>query len=213
MPLRKNTTTSEPRVVVFIDEANVYHDARRAFHAAGSPAPCGQVKPMRYAELIASRQPLGSAGDRRLTEARVYTGRPSQKHDPGSYAAHRRQIDAWEKAGVTVKTRTLRYPQDWPTVRPRQKGVDVQIAIDMVLMAVNRELDVAILASTDTDLRPAVEALHALPAEIRPVVEVAAWKRGGFAKRLNLPNVHVWCHYLEEQDYRAVADHRDYNVP
>jgi len=41
----------------------------------------------------------------------------------------------------------------------REKGVDVQIAVDMVKMAFRGELEKAILASSDSDLQPAVKAL------------------------------------------------------
>ena len=41
----------------------------------------------------------------------------------------------------------------------REKGVDVQIAIDMVKTAFKDELKIAILASSDSDLQPAVKEL------------------------------------------------------
>lgn len=42
-------------------------------------------------------------------------------------------------------------------VRPREKGVDVKIAIDMVVGAIDDLFDTAILVSSDTDLIPAVK--------------------------------------------------------
>lgn len=41
----------------------------------------------------------------------------------------------------------------------REKGVDVQIAIDMVKTAFRNELETAILASSDSDLQPAIKEL------------------------------------------------------
>jgi len=41
----------------------------------------------------------------------------------------------------------------------REKGVDVQIAVDMVKMAYEGELKTAIIASSDSDLQPAITVL------------------------------------------------------
>jgi len=38
----------------------------------------------------------------------------------------------------------------------REKGVDVKIAVDLVSLAADKELDTAILCSSDSDLQPAV---------------------------------------------------------
>lgn len=199
------------RLVVFIDEANVFEDAKRAFTAT-RPAMTGRIKPWKYGMLLADRQPHGSSKPRRLTEVRVYAGQPSASKDPGSYSAHRRQVSNWQKAGATVVARPLRYPREWPNARPEQKGVDVQIAIDIVVMAIRREYDVAILASADTDLRPALEACQRLP-EGCPTLEVAAWRAdGGYANRLTLPGrQHLWCHFLSQEDYVNVEDRTRYS--
>lgn len=42
----------------------------------------------------------------------------------------------------------------------REKGVDVKIAIDMVSKACDKDIDTAILCSSDSDLQPAVEELR-----------------------------------------------------
>lgn len=44
----------------------------------------------------------------------------------------------------------------------REKGVDVKIAVDMVSLSHKKLLDCAILASSDSDLQPAVSELHEL---------------------------------------------------
>jgi uncharacterized LabA/DUF88 family protein len=207
----RDTTESADRVIVFMDEANVYNDARRCFHNFGGPSSHGRVKPMRYGMLLASRQPLGTERPRELKEVRVYTGTPSSSKESAGYAVQRRRTAAWANKGATVITRPLRYPQNWPNERPAQKGIDVQIALDVVTMGLRGDYDVAILASTDTDLRPALEAICELSLENPPVIEVAAWRKGTYAKRLDIEGAHVWCHYLEETDYESVRDRRDYS--
>lgn len=199
-------------VVVFIDAQNLYNDARRAFCRRTDPAAYGQVDPMRLGRLLAAKHPLGADEPRDLKDVRIYRGRPDSTKQPKTYGAHMRQCAAWEKAGAIVIPRPLRYPHTWPDDPPEEKGIDVQIALDMVTMAINDELDVALLASTDTDLGPALEAFFLLPLDPSKTVEAAAWRTSGFRKALRLPNRHVWCHFLEEEDYRSVCDRRDYNV-
>lgn len=199
------------RVVVFVDEANVFMDARRAF-GMNDPKIPGRFNPMRFGRLLVDREPLGEHGPRELYEVRVYTGTPSSEKDSESYAAHRRQVAAWRRDGATVIARPLRYPREWPKERAQQKGVDVHLALDIVVMAIRGEYDVAIVASADTDLRPALEACRRLP-EGCPVLEVAAWRaEGGYANRLTVPKAHLWCHYLDRGDYLTVADYTNYNA-
>jgi uncharacterized LabA/DUF88 family protein len=208
-------TTDDPeeevdRVVVFIDEANVFNDALRAFgfHDAAIP---GRIEPVRYGNLLIGREPPHAERKRVLHQVRVYCGRPNPSHDPKSYAAHRRQVAHWKRDGAKVIARDLRYGSNWPNERPQQKGVDVQLAIDMVTMAIREEYDVGILASCDTDLRPAIEACALLPAG-GPVIEVCAWQGTGYASRLRVKGMDVWCHYLERGDYLTVADYKDYTA-
>jgi hypothetical protein len=187
-------------------------DARRAFCVRPYSGWDGQIDPRRYASLLVSRQPLGTSGERTLSGIRVYRGRPHSEKDPRTHAAHMRQTAAWEKSGVTVITRDLRYPRDFPKTRAEEKGIDVALAIDAVMMAVRGELDVAIIASTDTDQRPVLEAFHALPREPRPTVETAAWTTPTFSKKLSVRGIHVWWHRLDDAVYRRVRDGRDYNI-
>jgi hypothetical protein len=59
----------------------------------------------------------------------------------------------WKQSPKTeVKTRTLRYPGDWPKTREEEKGIDVALAVDFAMMATRGEFDIGIIMSTDTDL-------------------------------------------------------------
>ncbi len=206
------TEESLQEIVVFIDYQNLYNDARRAFAKSYDPASFGQINPIKLANLLASRQPLGVSERRTLKEVRAYRGRPDSTKEPKTYGAHMRQSASWEKAGVNLIHRPLRYPHNGPQSRPEEKGIDVQIAIDIVTMAINAEFDVAILVSTDTDLKPALEAFGILPFGDERIIEVAAYKSPIFKKALRLPDRPIWCHFIEEDEYRSVRDKRDYNI-
>jgi uncharacterized LabA/DUF88 family protein len=194
------------RIVVFLDWQNVYRGARSAFHNNRGPVQLGNVHPMRLGERLAQAR-----SGRELTEVRVYRGQPDSTKDPKSYGANRRQQAAWERTGAKVIQRSLRYPMNWPDERAEEKGVDAALAVDFVMMAVARTYDVGILMSTDTDLKPALEAVASLKGG--PVCEVAAWKEYGRpARQLRVPGVDLWCHYLYLADYKLLADGRDYTI-
>ncbi len=165
------------RLVLFIDAQNMYEGARETFFNDTGFHALGQFNPVKLGQLISKKKPFGQEGeDRTFTEVRVYSGRPNPSKDPKTYGAHRRQTAAWEKQGVTVKTRALRYPYDWPKSKAEEKGVDVALAVDFVVMAVEGKYDIGVIASTDTDLLAAIEYVISRP---NVTVEVAAWRDGG----------------------------------
>ena len=105
--------------------------------------------------------------------------------------------------------RPLRYPYGWPREKAQEKGVDVELAVDFISMAIRREYDVGILFSTDTDLRPALEAVFSLRPG--PWCEVAAWRQpAGYSPRLTIRANLPWCHWLSDQDFQSVADRTNY---
>jgi hypothetical protein len=55
-------------------------------------------------------------------------------------------------------------------VREEEKGIDVALAIDFVTMAVRGEYDVGVIMSTDTDLKPALEAVAQMRGSPYPEV-------------------------------------------
>jgi uncharacterized LabA/DUF88 family protein len=199
-------------VVVFIDYMNLYNDARRAFHDVNlDPHVCGQINPIKFGNLLVSRIPHGRTQPRELKEVRLYRGRPDATKEPDAYGAHMRQVAKWEAAGVNVLHHPLRYPSDWPKTKQEEKGIDVQLAIDVVTMALNKEYDVGIIASTDTDQRPTLKAFSVLPFEHEVLIEVCAYKSSVFKKKLSVSGQSIWCHMIEEPDYRNVRDNNDYN--
>lgn len=197
------------RVVLFLDYQNVYHRARDTFSSPSAAAGEGQIDPLALGHLLARRVPGG-----RLVEVRVYRGRPSRRRDARSYAAYRRQTATQVNIGlglVSVISRDLRYPPDWPTRAAQEKGIDVALAVDFVRMAARRDYDVGILFSSDTDLVPALGAVVALRPDDPVSCEVAAWAApGGRPRSLSVRGARIRRHLLSEADYHAVADPTDY---
>src|SRR6266516_16387 len=197
------------RTVLFLDYQNVYKGARETFHERWEASLYGQIDPMKLGRLLVERNP-GRDG-RQLTGVHIYRGQPDSSKDPKGYGANLRQCATWERAGANVITRTLRYPAGWPAEKAEEKGIDVALAMDFHAMAVGGEYDVGILMSTDTDLKPALEAVIALGGSPFPRCEVAAWSSPDrHCRRLSIQKAKLWCHWLGLDDYRAVADPTDY---
>lgn len=197
------------RVVLFVDAQNFYHGARSAFFAPSDSHVFGQFKPIELGQLICSRPPPGLT--RSLHQVRIYTGRPESTKEPRTYAAHMKQCTAWSKAGAAIISRTLRYPPDWPNGKAEEKGIDVALAIDFVALAIDGEYDVGIIASTDSDLKPALEYVHN-KFSASPRAEVTNWRSPQSPRRLSIPGARIWCHWLDRNDYNQVADLTDYNL-
>lgn len=114
-------------------------------------------------------------------------------------------------AETVVVTRTLRYPRNWPNAKPEEKGIDVALAVDYVMMAVRGQYDVGIILSADTDLKPALEAVAAMDGDPYPRAEVAAWSSAySYSRRLSIPHHKLWCHWLDDAAYGACRDVTNY---
>lgn len=209
------------RVRVFIDYQNVYHRARGAFGSDDDPPHCGNVKPLRLAALV---NHLGQSEDpdRTLTQVRVYRGEPTKKSHAKVQSAFQRQVEAWKRDAtddlLVVRTRPLRYepiefdrygkPTRWG--RAEEKGIDVMIALDLVLGAQRNEYDTAVLISGDTDLVPAID--EALKFNKR--IENAVWQPdGGRARPLSASgSTNIWAHRLTRTHFNSVFDDIDYAI-
>jgi len=201
-------------VVVFLDSQNVYKGAREAFCGYGAPHWEGQVHPLALGQLIAADSPY----ERQLHQVRVYRGQPDATRDPRGYAANARQVAAWRQSPmVDVTMRTLRYPYGWPNShqageKPQEKGIDVALAIDFVSMAVAGDFGVGVLMSTDTDLKPALEAVARLTPTQGVRAEVASWSSAaGHSRRLSISSRRLYCHWLGKDTYDQIADTTNYS--
>jgi uncharacterized LabA/DUF88 family protein len=147
---------------------------------------------------------------RYLKQARVYIGRPDASKEPKTYSAHMKQCVAWQKAGVEVVHRALRYPPTWPNLKAEEKGIDVALAIDFVAMAIDGEYEMGVIASTDSDLKPALEYVQN-KCKSKCRVQAAAWISPRTSSTLYTAGSTLWCHRLDKTDYDSVADLTDYN--
>ena len=173
------------------------------------------MRPLRLGLLL---KQLGEKVDpaRELTAVNVYRGRPGPKSGPQAQAGSARQFAAWKSQSlVTVRSRPLRYqPTAWSVGRPaawraEEKGIDVMMALDIVIGARDDAYDVAVVVSADTDLAPAIEV--ALDAGKR--VETAMWWSPEHPhRRMKVPGRRLWNHALDFSRFAHVRDNTDYTA-
>jgi hypothetical protein len=199
------------RVAVFIDYQNCYNAARETFFSPLDPPNLGGIDPTKLANVMAAQGP----GPYQLDYVGVYCGIAERRKDLKTFQARTKQIAVWRGAGVSVFARPLRYPFGWTlggNIKAEEKGIDVKLSIDAVMMAVSNLYDVAIVASADSDLVPVAEALLELKAkEHGPSVEGIAWRGAGYQKKLGLGGK-ATITYCWITDYASVEDSTDYNV-
>ncbi len=196
------------RVAVFLDYQNVHLTAHSLFATYGIRPETSLVHPLRVAECITEKRRIESE----LVSVRVFRGRPNPEHHPVPTAANDAQSAAWQRdPRATVARRDLNY-RGWPDHPPREKGVDVALAINLVESAMLGEYDAAVVFTSDTDLLPAIDMAF---RRTQPRIEIACWAGG---KPLWFPEALAqeprrylpYCHFLNEADFQAARDHTDY---
>ncbi len=154
------------RVAVFIDGSNFYHALKTAFSKTA-------LKFDQLALALTNRLP-----DRRLLRVYYYNAAYDQGTDPPEYKRQQRFFNALRRTPYLTLClgRLERRAIDWSGLqtderndlervlgRPlpertyAEKGVDVQLAVDMVKLAVANTYDVAVIVSGDGDFAAAVE--------------------------------------------------------
>lgn len=207
VPTATNAAEKPLSVLVLIDWQNTYMCAREAFGAKDSYTD-GQVDPMKLGKGLAGA--TDTTGQRReLRQIRVYRGKPDNAREPVAYGAWRRQTALWENRGADkfkLCTRDLKYDEH---SKPREKGIDVWLAIDLVRAACHHTADRVVVVSTDTDLVPAL--LLAIEERGPEFVEVAGWVGSAeAASLLRVPGYRIAHRELFEGAYDKLADPTDY---
>ncbi len=157
--------TAPERVMIFIDGSNVYHSLRANFGRRNIDI--GQ-----FCQKILGR--------RRLIRTYYYNAEVGRKEEPERYE---RQQQFFRDLGLVPYTE-LRLGRlvyhNWPSVAPYEKGVDVQLATDMLTHNFKDNYDVAILVAGDNDFAGALQAVK----DNGKHVEVALFGKEGSSLQL-----------------------------
>ena len=146
------------RVVRFVDGQNLFYAAKNAF---GHRHPKYDVRAL-SAGLCADQ-------DWRLDQTRFYTGVPDSADNAFWNHFWTAKLAQMGREGLHVFSRPLRYRNQ--TVRlpdgqvhtflvGQEKGVDVRLALDIVALAYENVLDVALVLSQDQDLSEVAQEIR-----------------------------------------------------
>jgi len=214
------------RAVVIIDYQNIHLTGHGAF-GGGRAKHEALVHPLHFANrLLATRnEKMGAGYDHaELAQVFVFRGLPSSSHNPKGYARNLAQKSHWEEdSRVIVEHRPLTYRYHYnsqgqratdangkPLLDPKrpveEKGVDVMCALAFVREARSQNVDIAILASHDTDLIPALdEVLREGTAKVETMNWYDSTHRYRAAQLRSIVQA-TWNTSLRQNDFDACLD-------
>lgn len=153
------------RVMIFIDGSNLYHSLKNIFSRT-------DLDIGKFCNKLLAR--------RKLIRIYYYNAKVGMKEEPERYR-HQQAFFAGINAIPYSELRLGRLVyNNWPSVPPYEKGIDVQLTTDMLTHSFKNNYDVAILVAGDSDFAGALQALK----DNGKHVEVALFGRGGTSYQL-----------------------------
>ncbi len=196
------------RAVSFFDGQNLFRHAKDAF---GHHHP--NYDPVRLAAAVCDANGWISAA------VRFYTGVPEAKSSPMWHGYWTRRLTALRRAGVDVTARRLssriervHLPDGTTHAVPvqREKGIDLRLGLDVVRLARNRDLDVAVVFSQDQDLAEVAREVRDIArSQGRWLKIVSAFPHGDRATSARGIDRTDWFR-MDRAFYDACLDPRDY---
>ena len=131
--------------MIFIDGSNMYHSLKAYFKRTDIDLSCFNQKILEK---------------RRLVRMYYYNAVVGKVEEPERF----KDQDKFFKSVAAIPYTELRlgrlvYTNQWPNSPPFEKGVDVQLATDMITHAFKNNYDVAILVAGDNDFVGALQAV------------------------------------------------------
>ncbi|MEM7047013.1 MAG: NYN domain-containing protein [Pseudomonadota bacterium] len=196
------------RAVAFVDGQNLFRHAKDAF---GHYHP--NYDPKKLFEVVCTQKGW------KATQTRLYTGIPHPDYGKRWSDYWRRRISALKRDDVRVITRHLRYRtrearrEDGTStgvIFAQEKGIDVRLALDFVLMALRDEYNVGVIFSQDQDLAEAAREVKTIARDTGRWIKIAsAFPSGSGATSSRGVDVTDWIE-IDENTYNACLDPRDY---
>ena len=153
------------RVTIFIDGSNLYHSLKNHF---------GRT------DLDIGKFCRKMLGRRKLSRIYYYNAKVGFKEEPERF----KQQQSFFAGVNAIPYSELRLGRlvytNWPNVPPYEKGIDVQLATDMITHSFKGNYDVAILVAGDNDFVGALQAVK----DNGKHVEVALFGRAGSSWQL-----------------------------
>ena len=132
------------RVMIFIDGSNLYHSLKNFFKRT-------DIDLGKFCHKLLEK--------RRLVRIYYYNARVGRKEEPERYKNQQTFLDGVSAIPYTeLRLGRLVY-NNWPHTPPYEKGVDIQLATDMITHSYKNNYDVAILVAGDNDFVGALQAV------------------------------------------------------
>ncbi|MBI2869288.1 MAG: NYN domain-containing protein [Chloroflexi bacterium] len=153
------------RVMIFIDGSNLYHSLKNIF---------GRT------DLDMGKFARKLLGRRYLTRIYYYNAKVGQREEPERYRSQQEFFRSLKNIPyLELRLGRLVY-NNWPSSPPYEKGIDIQLATDMITHAFKNTYDVAILVAGDNDYVGAIQAVK----DYGKHFEVALFGRQGTSREL-----------------------------
>jgi uncharacterized LabA/DUF88 family protein len=137
-------TSRSDRVMIFIDGSNMYHSLKHHFKRT-------DVDIGRFCQKLLDKS--------RLIRIYYYNAEVGQKEEPERHKDQRKFFDGIAAIPYAeLRLGRLVY-NNWPNSPPYEKGVDIQLATDMITHSFKNNYDVAVLVAGDTDYVGALQAV------------------------------------------------------
>ncbi len=199
------------RAISFFDGQNLFRHAKDAF---------GHHHPNHDPGKLAAA--VCAANDWSETGVRFYTGVPEAEHSEMWHGYWARRLTAMRRAGISVTSRRLHHRIERITLPDgtghqvpvmREKGIDLRLGLDVVRMARNGELDVAVIFSQDQDLAEVAREIRDISRpQGRWLKIVSAFPDGPDATARRGIAGTDWFR-MDRAFYDACLDARDYRPP
>ena len=132
------------RIMIFIDGSNLYHSLKTFF---------------KRTDLDIGKLCNKLLEKRRLVRIYYYNAKVGLKEEPERYRDQQRFFASVNAIPYSeLRLGRLVY-SNWPNSPPYEKGVDIQLATDMITHSFKNNYDVAVLVAGDNDFVSAVQAV------------------------------------------------------
>ena len=196
------------RAVAFFDGQNLYRHAKDAF---GHNHP--NYDPKKLFQHICSQHNWKDSG------VRFYTGTPNAQKDPNWHKYWSNRLLAMRRSGILVESRPIRYRTKETTLPDgskfiaevaQEKGIDIRIALDVIRLAFDGSMDVAVIFSQDQDLSEVAKEVKLMSNQQKRWIKIcSAFPVGGSATSTRGISGTDWIK-LDEQTYNLCLDTKDY---
>jgi uncharacterized LabA/DUF88 family protein len=208
------------RVHAFFDAQNLFLSTKECF---GYKYP--NYDPIKLAQKITELEE-----NRKLIKVNFYTGVHEVNRNEFLHHFWMNKLQGLRRAGVNVYYRFLKYADykkqtssgDFETItKPREKGVDIKLAIDLIKFARKGMYDIAIIFSQDTDLNEAVNEIYEIRKEFNRWIrlECAFPHSEEMKKQRGLDNTQwrpitkeLYDQCIDERDYRPKPKEKEPNL-